>query len=411
MLQELKQPQQIDIPAPGDILSSEMRQLHGQSIWLADERLYANSKIGLPTHDREGAFSVVGEFALPGEKNDDARVAVVRKQHFDGQVSYALQGLEADGIRGIKKSDMPMVPIPTNGEALVVGRSGNVRADMLWSESAGFSGLVSREHVSISDKGMAVLLTDTSTNGTKIFEKETPNYNDAVYIGENGDNVEYLYTARAEEVARIRNEIAKRMGGMVRETIGRDTRLAEGVYEGSYGGEAIVVNYMKQPERIDKSVDAIIRSSTDASGKFRKDFVLQNVFDHVSKTMAYDSGAVESIFNRVGRKDGQKVSLDVYIKAGKGVCRHQALYAGIILERLIDKGLLNGKVSVDRNMIKGRDADKYDGHAWTRYTNSRGDVFILDVAQGRLDSLNNLVKENMRNSRAVWDYRRPEDRG
>lgn len=92
-----------------------------------------------------------------------------------------------------------------------------------------------------------------------------------------------------------------------------------------------------------------------------------------------------------------------------GVCRHQALFAGVLLEKLADSGILSGVVSVERNMNK-RDTndDKYDGHSWVRYTNSSGRVFILDVAQQQIAALSDLMAARRRNEQ-VWDYARPED--
>ena len=60
-----------------------------------------------------------------------------------------------------------------------------------------------------------------------------------------------------------------------------------------------------------------------------------------------------------------------------------ALTCGVILEKLIEEGVMEGRVSVDRKTMKKQ------GHAWCRYKGPDGAVFIIDVAQrycGKLSS-------------------------
>lgn len=89
--------------------------------------------------------------------------------------------------------------------------------------------------------------------------------------------------------------------------------------------------------------------------------------------------------------------MDSYIIAGGGVCRHQALLGAYLLEKLIRDGKIGGKVSIDRNSVQNA------GHAWIRYTNSKGKVFIIDQAQKYIGLLNDTDKNGR------WFYERPED--
>ncbi|MFH0896551.1 MAG: hypothetical protein V1850_00680 [Candidatus Bathyarchaeota archaeon] len=60
-------------------------------------------------------------------------------------------------------------------------------------------------------------------------------------------------------------------------------------------------------------------------------------------------------------------------------------------------GFVNGKSSIDRNFTS-------EGlHEWCRYTNSRGDVIIIDPAQRYLGNLKGAPEKNR------WAYERPED--
>lgn len=227
--------------------------------------------------------------------------------------------------------------------------------------------------------------------------------------GEYQDYSQWGYTSGAEEAARLRQARERQAGRAERPTIGRDSRIDGGVYEGSYGGEAIVVDSEKYLA-VNQAAEVIIARVSNPDGSIDKSRVLEEVFNHVRRTMRYDASRVNEIFSKeLGGVDGTKIALDFYVEQGVGVCRHQALYAGAILEKLGDRGVIRGQASVDRNMIKRDKEDKYDGHAWVRYTNYSGEVFILDVAQGRLASLDRLMKERRELGERVWDYGRPED--
>lgn len=228
------------------------------------------------------------------------------------------------------------------------------------------------------------------------------------------DDANWGYTKSAQEVARIRQEIERQAGRKERHTIGRDTPLAEGVYEGSYGGEAIVVNLESEPDTFNYYYElARQRAINQTTGQIDKSLIMQSVFDTVRATMRYDQAAVDNIFQRgLKGRNGAKIALSAYINEGVGVCRHQALFAGALLERFKVDGLVRGQVSVDRNMVRRSSDmdDKYDGHAWVRYTNSVGNVFIIDVAQKKIDSLENLMAQRAANPSTTWEYARPEDK-
>lgn len=233
--------------------------------------------------------------------------------------------------------------------------------------------------------------------------------------GDSNDDKETLwnYTMNLSEMARLRKLGERNTGSYVRHTIGRDSPINKGVYEGTYGGEAIVVDREKYGDSFIKSLAEVKRRAIGSDGvMLNKHFLLHSVFGVVSETMAYDAEAVERIFQTDCKaRDGTKISLSVYIKDGVGVCRHQALFAGALLEMLVDDGSLRGKVSVDRNMARSSEDrdDEYDGHAWTRYVTSAGEIFILDIAHDRIGSLDGLMRLRAQGE-DVWDYRRPEDR-
>lgn len=226
------------------------------------------------------------------------------------------------------------------------------------------------------------------------------------------DQAQWSYTTNADEVARLRQQAEQRAGRAVRHTIGRDVSVLEGVYEGKYGGEAIVVDYDKDPVLIDGAVNEVLARATDtATGRVNKSQILDSVFEVVSDKMRYDSATVDQIFEQgLGGRNGSKISLSAYIERGVGECRHQALFATTILQLLSKRGVVGGQASIDRNMVRSGADGKYDGHAWTRYTNSAGEVFIIDVAQKKIGSLSELMAEHAKDPSKTWDYARPEDK-
>lgn len=219
------------------------------------------------------------------------------------------------------------------------------------------------------------------------------------------------YTEKAfkYQVVGERQDRERAAGRKVRETIGKDTQIDQGVYEGTYGGEKIVVDLENSPF-IRAALETIKRTITNTEGRPDKDLAMDAVFQYVKENMAYDQDKVDEIFRVDGDgKDGKKISLDVFVENKAGVCRHQALFAGALLESLKNEGILTGQVSVDRNEMKINEKDK-DGHAWTRYTTSRGEVYILDIAQlNGVVKLDDLMRARMNGNKRVWDYGRPED--
>lgn len=179
-----------------------------------------------------------------------------------------------------------------------------------------------------------------------------------------------------------------------RHVIGRDCRINGGVYLGGGEREAIVVDDKKYGELGD-TYDELLRRREKAvkEGGAFKAGILTDVYELTMEKLPYRQDIVDDLVRDYGHD--HKVSLTTFMNRGGGVCRHQALLAAYLLERLKDEGKINGKVSVDRNYVEGK-----GGHAWVRYENSAGTVFIIDPAQhyaGRLDDA----------GEDQWFYERP----
>jgi len=180
--------------------------------------------------------------------------------------------------------------------------------------------------------------------------------------------------------------------------ISRDSPIDGGVYL-VYGidGEAVVVDSTQYPEINRLYEIAKTRSADPKTGVVNRDKVLDVVFGLIKETIAYDLKAVDKIVQKSGTKDSGKIALDWFIQEGKGVCRHQGLAVAAILEKFKKDGILRGRVSMDRNQMDA------GGHGWARYVNSGGQVYILDVAQDFIGTVEDSV------GKASWDYRRPEE--
>ncbi len=181
-----------------------------------------------------------------------------------------------------------------------------------------------------------------------------------------------------------------------RPIIHRDSEINGGVYLGQGEREAIIVDFEKHPKL--RELYSTAKNKATVNGTIRKDLILQAVFQTVAETMPIqDNDAVERIVRKHGVEKDGKIALDVFLEEHTGVCRHDALASAAILELFKKEGIVNGKPSVDRN------STYLGGHAWCRYTNSVGEVFILDVAQGYLGRLEDASKQNK------WAYKRSED--
>jgi hypothetical protein len=181
-----------------------------------------------------------------------------------------------------------------------------------------------------------------------------------------------------------------------RPIIGRDRPINGGVYLGAAEREAIVVNDNEDRPLITicKKAIQMLRDNDSLSNESQKGYSAI-IWQVVEEAMPYDKSNVEKIVNRLPSPDAL-VYLSTFI--GGGVCRHQALLAGYLLEKLISVGYIKGKVSVDRNQI-GK-----NGHAWVRFIGSEGQIYIFDfLHQSGVRRLNHIPGE-MR-----WKYKRPEE--
>jgi hypothetical protein len=206
----------------------------------------------------------------------------------------------------------------------------------------------------------------------------------------------------------IRQEVGDWWEG--RPLIGQDTDINHGVYAGTYSGEGITVDIQAYPEEYqmleDKVESKLAEMSELGVGLPRNELLLQAIFETVKETYTYSEKGVNRIIEEYGASNPdihRKIPLNAYIKEGIGVCRHQALTQAVLIEKYIHAGELRGKVSVERS-AQYNPQNELEGHAWVRYTNSAGQVYIADTVQDYFGILTDRSLDG-----AGWNYLRPEE--
>jgi len=176
--------------------------------------------------------------------------------------------------------------------------------------------------------------------------------------------------------------------------IHRDSEI-NGVYLGQSKREAIVVDPYSPKLR---ELYNIAKIKATVGNTVRKDLILESVFQTVKEAMPIQKeNAVDKIVYEYRAENDGLMPLDVFIERRTGVCRQDALACAAPLAAFKREGLVNGMPSVDRN------STEVGGHAWCRYKNSIGEVYILDVAQDFLGRLEKAPDPKR------WHYERPED--
>lgn len=193
--------------------------------------------------------------------------------------------------------------------------------------------------------------------------------------------------------------VQERVGGEKfggRLLIKRDGLINNGVYLGEHQRGAIIVD--------DKEDPVILQILRKLEDEFRcsvnyKNNVLQKVFTTVKKHVPGDSQMTwEFLRNNGFINSDREIYLGTFVKRRIGWCTTQALLGGYLLEGLKKDGFIAGKVSIDRN------DQPEGGHAWDRYKNSVGRVFILDYMTKGPVALDSLSPKDQ------WPYLRPEEK-
>lgn len=200
-----------------------------------------------------------------------------------------------------------------------------------------------------------------------------------------------------------------------RPIIARDTEINGGAF--AFNHEAIVVDDTKN--ELIRSCWEELKSLLDEKiqqGASHKEDIFQTVLWFVIQKMPYKLKEVDKIDSvlRKDRKGWYKVPLDQFILKGAGVCRHEALLAGYLMEKMTKehyispkdgktKRYLRGKASVERSINR----NKQVGHAWATYTTKAGEKVIVDPANLFIGTFDRTEEERLKRKnqgRLLWYY-------
>lgn len=192
-----------------------------------------------------------------------------------------------------------------------------------------------------------------------------------------------------------------------RKIIDRHTRHFNGAISPSVPyGEAILVDAdSAQIRQVYQNIKREITNPTDPSNSYNIRNILRIVSDNTAKAIPYNLAATDELCEPYC--DYQVMKLSRFIDNGTGVCRHQALLAASLIEKLQQNRLLQGYVTVNRNDVHYGDG-RAGGHMWAVYhydDNPRHDM-IVDPAQDFVGTRN----EAKLLPNEYWDYRDPDNR-
>lgn len=179
--------------------------------------------------------------------------------------------------------------------------------------------------------------------------------------------------------------------------IGRDTAIDKGVYIGHTSREAILVDFEASPllqryyQEAKERCEAIVQCKHPP--------FLEAIYSLVPEIMRYSEEDTAKLVRRLNVKEDGLISLERFVEQGYGVCRQQALFGGVLLEKAIEEGIFRGRVSVDRNSISTM------GHAWDRVTLPFGKVYILNLSP---KTYIGTLQDSITQAKS-WFFCRPED--
>lgn len=185
-----------------------------------------------------------------------------------------------------------------------------------------------------------------------------------------------------------------------RHIIGTGTRVLGGVYLGHRSREAIVTEetspvlqaYARRffNGRFEKIRANFLRDHLALSMTEQELHVLfldglpQALFEFTKSCLPYNEQKTAMVSREAKIEPDAELSLDVYLLAQTGVCRHMVLFLVSMFELLSQMGLTQGTMSVCRCYIPN-----LFSHAWARFEQEETASLILDPAQDFCGSLEN----------------------
>jgi hypothetical protein len=250
---------------------------------------------------------------------------------------------------------------------------------------------VSRDHFSIfydEQEDKLFVQDEASSNGTYLTGFTV----DVDQAGQQGIRDEFTHhvVADVEYERNFGERDTKAPYGYYRNhpIIGRKSSSVRGGVYGTRSSEFIVID--DKSRLLKKVVDDFMETlpSGDDAETLSTMSILQRINFRVANVLRYDLERAERISEpHYGHKG--LIDLSEYVEHGVGVCRHQALLAAHLIEEVIDKGYLKGRVGVERN----HDLEANGAHAWAVYKSDTSEDVIVDPANHFVGSRKRAQKE------------------
>jgi hypothetical protein len=252
-----------------------------------------------------------------------------------------------------------------------------------------YSEHVSADHFEIDYHDNALRIKNLEPTNATALQTATPPHLEADAIG----GRTFIASERARETGFYGQPTKSAPYGtyLNHPIIGKNSPTVEnGVYMGGSSREAIVVD--GESETLQKSFQGLLEKIHYAKPPDLIS-VLKIIKMHVQQEMPYDGPKTEQISSKY--KGDMLVGLSQYINQKAGVCRHQALFASYLTNRLIQEGILYGESHVQRNNVP----DFGGAHGWATFVAPDGTEYVIDPAQNFEGT-----KEEARRQTGKWQY-------
>lgn len=158
-----------------------------------------------------------------------------------------------------------------------------------------------------------------------------------------------------------------------RPMIAEGSQINGGVYLSPLPQEALVVDARHGAvDQVFREVHSVVLAKNCAR-KLSEDQILQEIVNICCAKLRFDPHALFRLVRTEQIEPDQKISLDLFLTAGIGVARHQALLAAYLVESFKEKGLLRGFYTLDGSSFHKTFEDER-----LIYTSENGRIFVFD---------------------------------
>jgi hypothetical protein len=373
--------------------------------------IYDPREIGYPDKYDQYTATVVAEFALPITMEDEpgtsylGYAALIKEENADGTVDYALHGLWFDDKGSAYVA--PNEPIRFGPrESIILGTAADdpdeqkrddrlVSAQMLWGAGASFAAEVSQRQLQMHGLPNAVLLNDTSPNGT-LTRADCHYENEQVFD----------YTEQAKVLARQLGKLTTENefnSDLIIDTTGmnmpahKDPDRYVVLDAWGKGGEALLVDPSEDPETYKNISDDMmrrIRKMEQRGVEVTVDKALEALFATGKKWLSYHINPDDERAKQYERAeehfgDNRYMNVAERLRDGEADCDDMATVGRYLAKQLYGAGYLQGTKFYT---LSGHPDDKTSiGHTFDVCEKPDGQIVLVDFAVPYMGPLEDTV--------------------